>query len=170
MSEISPRTCRSARRLRYAARAGIAVLALAILLCAWVLATGQLQIASRAIRVEGGGLSPRAAAAVLGAMAILLILALLRLDRMLRTVEGGLPFGTSGDLRGFALFLFLAVLASILLPPLIHLALGAAGGRAATLSLSGDQALALLVTGLLFLVARLLDEAQRLADDHSQIV
>ena len=28
----------------------------------------------------------------------------------------------------------------------------------------------LLVTGLLFLVARLLDEAQRLAEDHSQIV
>ena len=28
----------------------------------------------------------------------------------------------------------------------------------------------LLVTGLLFFVARLLDEAQRLADDHSQIV
>ena len=38
------------------------------------------------------------------------------------------------------------------------------------MALGGGAALMLLVTGLLFFVARLLDEAQRLADDHSQIV
>jgi hypothetical protein len=37
-------------------------------------------------------------------------------------------------------------------------------------SMGGTELLALLVSALLFFVARLLDEAQRLADDHSQIV
>jgi len=40
----------------------------------------------------------------------------------------------------------------------------------ASLSLDSGEALMLLVTGLLFFVARLLAEAQRLADEHSQIV
>jgi hypothetical protein len=172
MTELSPSTARSARLLRYATQAGIALLGLAILLALWVLLTGRMEILGAAVRVEGEGLPPRAAAGAVALLAVMLILALRRLVRMLRIVEAGRPFGTAGELHGFAGWLFLTVLAAVLLPPLIHLALGAERGGAhmATFSMSGDQALMLLVTGLLFLVARLLDEAQRLADDHEQIV
>ena len=52
-------------------------------------------------------------------------------------------------------------------PPLLQLASGA---RQLELSLGGGEALMLLLTGLLFFVARLLDEARRLAEEHSQIV
>ena len=65
------------------------------------------------------------------------------------------------------------MLASVLLPPLILLALGARPRPAAqrmTFALAGSDLLMLFVTGLLFFVARLLDEAQRVADDFSQIV
>ena len=91
---------------------------------------------------------------------------------MLRRVEAGAPFAAAPQLRGFARFLFLSVLASVLLPPLILLALGttAPGGATVTFALAGSDLLMLFVTGLLYFVARLLDEAQRVADDLSQIV
>ena len=58
-----------------------------------------------------------------------------------------------------------------LAPPLIGLVAGdAGGGHHLHLSLDSGEALMLLVTGLLFFVARLLAEAERLADEHSQIV
>ena len=50
---------------------------------------------------------------------LLLGLALLKLVAMLRRIEGGAPFAAAG-LRGFARYLFLAVLASVLAPPLIQ--------------------------------------------------
>jgi hypothetical protein len=166
------RTRRSARRLRQLTLGGIGLLVLLFLGALWVLASGQMPPAGSLVRVEAGGLPPRAAAALIALFAVLLGLALRRLARMLRIVEEGRPFATASELHGFALLLFLTVLAAILLPPAIQLALGGQSGGAhrVTFGLSGDQALMLLVTGLLLLVARLLDEAQRLADDHSQIV
>ncbi len=85
---------------------------------------------------------------------------------LLRAVEAGQAFPARA-LRGFAFWLFLAVLFGVLGPALLQLASGA---ERIEVSLSGDQALMLLLTGLLFFVARLLDEARRLADEHSQIV
>ncbi|HYJ52548.1 MAG TPA: hypothetical protein VEW04_05195 [Allosphingosinicella sp.] len=171
MTDLSPRTIRSARRLRLVTLAGIALLALILIATLWVAATGRMDLFGAPLRVDGGGLPPRGAAGAMAVLALLLILALRRLVQMLRLVEANRPFATAGALHGFALWLFATVLASVLLPPILHAALGGGdGARHATFTLSGDQALMLLVTGLLFFVSRLLDEAQRLADDHDQIV
>jgi hypothetical protein len=66
----------------------------------------------------------------------------------------------------------LAVLASACAPSLLGIAALATAGahHEISFSLGGTELLVLLVSALLFFVARLLDEAQRLADDHSQIV
>jgi hypothetical protein len=174
MSDEPSKAARSARLLRHVTLAGIALLAFGFLAACWVAATGVTGFVGAPVRVDAGGLPPRAAAGAVALMALLLILALRRLVRMLALVEAGRPFGTASELHGFARWLFATVLVSVLLPPLVHLALGPDGGggsaRSLTFSMTGDQALMLLVTGLLFLVARLLDEAQRLADDHEQIV
>jgi hypothetical protein len=99
-------------------------------------------------------------------------LALLQIAAMLRAVERGAPFRSGARLRAFAFYLFLALLAATLLPTLIQWgeALLLPGPRRVTLSISGEALLMLFVTGLLFFVARLIEEAQRLADDHEQIV
>jgi hypothetical protein len=172
MTDLSPKTIRSARLLRRVTLAGIAVLALILLVALWVAATGRMDLLGAPLRVDGDGLPPRGAAGAMAVLAVLLMFALRRLVQMLRLVEANRPFATAGALHGFALWLFVTVLASVLLPPILHAALGPAvdGARQATFTLSGDQALMLLVTGLLFFVSRLLDEAQRLADDHDQIV
>jgi hypothetical protein len=165
MSETPPHIRRAARRLRLVALFGIALIELLILFAAWVLAAGRAaDFPALEIRTEG--LAPWPAAAILLLFGLLLGLALLRLVAMLRQIEGGAPFAARG-LRGFARYLFLAVLVTVLAPPVLH---AAAGARRVDLSLGSGAALMLLVTGLLFFVARLLDEAQRLADDHSQIV
>jgi len=165
MSETPSNIRRAARRLRLFALFGIALTELFILFAAWVLVQGRAaDFPALEIRTEG--LAPWPAAGVLLLFGLLLGLALLRLVAMLRQIEGGAPFAAAG-LRGFARYLFLAVLASVLAPPLVHAATGASR---VNLALGGGAALMLLVTGLLFFVARLLDEAQRLADDHSQIV
>ena len=61
----------------------------------------------------------------------------------------------------------LTVLFGVVGPPLLQFASGA---PRIEVTLDGGEALMLLLTGLLFFVARLLAEAQRLADEHSQIV
>jgi hypothetical protein len=107
------------------------------------------------------------AAAALLIPACLLAAALLHLTAMLKTIEQGTPFAGAARLRNFALYLFLAVLAGVLLPPVLRLA---SGTPSAALTLSSGEVLMLLVTAILFLVARLLTEAQRVADEHGQIV
>jgi hypothetical protein len=165
MSETPPNIRRAARRLRLFILFGIALTELFILFAAWVLVNGRAaDFPALEIRTEG--LAPWPAAGILILFGLLLGLALLKLVAMLRRIEGGAPFASAG-LRGFARYLFLAVLASVLAPPLVQAATGA---QRVNVALGGGAALMLLVTGLLFFVARLLDEAQRLADDHSQIV
>jgi hypothetical protein len=165
MSETPPHIRRTARRLRLVTLFGIAAIELLVLFAAWVLVEGRAADFP-ALQIRTEGLPPTPAALSLLLVGLLFGLALFKLVAMLRRIEGGSPFAAAG-LRGFARYLFLALLASALAPPLIHAAAGA--GRIA-LSMGGGTALMLLVTGLLFFVARLLDEAQRLADDHSQIV
>jgi hypothetical protein len=169
MTEAPSSIRRSARRLRLATLFAIALVELAILFSAWVLVAGRPQDLPW-LGIEAGGLPPVPAAIVLLLFGLLLGLALWRLAAMLRQIEGGAPFAASG-LRGFARYLFFALLTSWLAPPLLHLALGGADGRhRLQLSLDSSEAMMLLVSGLLFFVARLLAEAERLADEHSQIV
>jgi hypothetical protein len=171
MTELPPTTRRAARRLRLATLAGIGLMELLLLFAAWVLVAGR-KADFPALRIADGGLAPWPAALTLLLFGLLLGLALARLARMLGRVEAGAPFAAAGDLRGFAFFLFLAALAGIFAPPLLTLAAQAMAGGVHQLSLDvgGTDLLLLLVSGLLFLVARLLDQAQSLADDHAQIV
>lgn len=166
MSETPPQLRRSARRLRLAALFGIALVELVILFAAWVVYAGR-QADFPGLAIASNGAPPLAAALALLLFGLLIGLALLRLVAMLRAVEGGAPFAAAG-LRGFARYLFCAMLASILAPPLFALTLG--GVHRIDLSIGSGEALMVLVSALLFFVARLLDEARRLADDHSQIV
>lgn len=167
MSEPSSSIRRSARRLRLVTLFATALVELAIAFGAWVLIAGRPGNLPWLDIDVGGGLPPVPAAIVLLLFGLLLGLALLRLVAMLRQIEGGAPFAAAG-LRGFARWLFLAVLVSWLAPPLLAFALN--GGHRFQLSLDSSEALMLLITGLLFFVARLLAEAERLADEHSQIV
>ena len=171
MTELPPQIRESARRLRYVALAAIALFELVVLLAAWVLIAGRRSEFS-ALHIHDSGLPPWAAALSLLLVGLLVGIALFRLVRMLARVEAGAPFAAAGDLRGFAFFLLLAVLTSTVVPPLLGLGLAAAsnGPHRLELGLDSTQLLTLLVSALLFFVARLLDEAQRLADDHSQIV
>ena len=171
MRELPPQIRASARRLRYVALAAIILFEFLLLFAAWVLIAGREEDYP-ALHIHVSDAPPWAAAATLLLAGLLVGIALFRLVRMLRRVEAGAPFAAAGDLRGFAFYLLLAVIASVVAPPLLQL-----GGSAATgaphrvdLTLGDTELLTLLVTGLLFFVARLLDEAQRLADDHSQIV
>ena len=168
MNGIASGIRRSARRLRYATMALILLYELGVAVGAWLLLSGRSREVSL-IQIHDSGLAPWPAALTLLAVGLLVGLALFRMVRLLARIEAGAAFGVARELRGFALFLFLAVLATVLMPPLLTAALeGGAGGI--NLAFGSGQALMLLITGLLFLVARLLDEAQRLADDHSQIV
>lgn len=166
------RLTRAARRLRWVTLAGILLVVAAMVLGCWALAIGPLRDAGITFDVDAGGLAPVPAAIVLLIAGSLLIAALAQIAAMLRAVERGAPFRTGAALRRFGLFLFLAVLASVLLPPLIQLAeslLDQGSGRV-NFSLSGEELLMLFVSGLIFFVARLLEAAQALADEHAQIV
>ena len=169
MNENPPKLRNAARRLRLFALFAIALVELGIAFAIFVLLAGRPQDWP-GLGIETGGLPPVPAASVLALFGLLLGLALFRLVGMLRQIEHGASFPAAG-LRGFARWLFLAVLLPIVVPPLIGLAIGDGSGRhRLQLSLDSGELLMLLVTGLLFFVARLLDEARRLADEHSQIV
>jgi len=168
MNEQSPAIGRSSRRLRYATMAMILLYELGVGFGVWLLLSGRRQEVAL-VQVHDSGLAPWPAAITLLAQGLLIGLALFRVVRLLARVEAGATFGVARELRGFALYLFLAVLATMLTPPLLPAALeGAAAGI--NFAFGSGEALMLLITGLLFLVARLLDEAQRLAEDHNQIV
>lgn len=171
MSQLPLQIRASARRLRAVALAAIVLFELMLLLAAWVLIAGRREEFS-ALHIQDSGLPPLAAAFSLLLIGLLVGIALFRLVRMLGRVEAGAPFAAAGDLRGFAFYLLLAVAASVFVPPLLQLGIAAASHapHRLDLALGGTDLLALLVSALLFFVARLLDEAQRLADDHSQIV
>lgn len=172
MIQTDPSIARAAQRLRWIALGGIALLVATTALSVAMLLGGSTGAEGGAIQIDTAGLAPKVAAFVQLAEGGLLALAMWRLADMLGRVAAGEPFRTGAGLRGFAFYLFLAAIASILLPPIIQIAsaLLGAGARQATFSVGGDDLLMLFVTGTLFLVARLLDEAQRVADDASQIV
>lgn len=122
-----------------------------------------------------GGAGRLAGAGVTLAGGALVAYGLWRLARMLQLVARGDAFTSEaiGHLRAFALFSFISIVAAILLPPLLQLLFMLAspgrGGRL-TISFDGNDLWAVLISGLLFLVARLMREAQRIAEDNSMIV
>ena len=165
MTEPPPKLRRAARRLRLFALFATALVELLILFAAWVQLNGNAA-SFPALEIRTSDLPPVPGAIALLLFGLLVGLALFSAAALLRAVEAGEAF-PARPLRGFALWLFLTVLFGVVGHPLLQLASGA---PRLVLSLSGSQALMLLLTGLLFFVARLLDEARRLADEHSQIV
>ena len=168
----SARLTRSARRLRWTTLFGIALVVAAMVFGCWSLAIGPQRGGGFTLSVDTDGLAPGAACAVLLIACSLLIVALFQIATMLRAVERGEPFRTGASLRGFAFYLFLALLASVLLPPLIQWGQSLAAGTPMRVdfSLSGEEVLMLFVTGLLFFLGRLLEAAQAVAEEHEQIV
>ena len=170
MNELSPSVRRGARRLRLVTLAGIVVVEALVLLAAWAVLFGR-RADLPALRIEDQGLPAWPTAIALLLIGLFVGLALWRLARMLAKVEAGAPFGAAADLRAFALFLLLSVLVSILAPVVAQaIAMIGDGSHSLSLQLGLGELLMLLITGLLFFVARLLDEAQAIADDASQIV
>ena len=165
MNETPLKLRRSARRLRLAALLATALIELLILFAAWVTLNGNAA-SFPGLEIRTGDLPPVPGAIALLLFGLLIGLAFLRAAALLRAVEAGEIF-PARHLRGFAFWLFLAVLFPLLGHPLLQLA---SGTHRMILSLSGGEALMLLLTDLLFFVARLLAEAQSLGDEHSQIV
>ena len=164
MSKQATEIARFARRLR------LTVWTLGLLL---VLAT----MAAMLIPFPGGpngayltydGL-PRTWAAPVAAVSIGLVLAaLFELGRMLRLVEADAAFSprAARHLKHFAALLMAAVLAELVAPPIIRIALHSE----LTLSLDSNDALLLLVSLVFFLISRLLDAAAVYQEDSRSIV
>ena len=153
---------RTARILRWVTWAGIAALLPLTLFVVWSLLRGQPDTGAVQVAIESP-LEGVAGAILAAGTRLLIAIALLHLARMLRLIETGVASGRAAALRNFALYLFLALLAGVVVPPLVQLLgpAGAGGARTVSLAFGSDEVLMLFVTGLLFLVARLLGEAER---------
>jgi hypothetical protein len=98
-----------------------------------------------------------------------------RLSLMLKSAETGQVFSVeaASHLRSFALWVFVAAMASILLPMLVNIAFGLMAGlpnERLRVDFDGSDLFVLLISGLLFLVARLIEAAHAIAEDNRQIV
>jgi hypothetical protein len=92
---------------------------------------------------------------------------------MLQAVECGEPFApaTTRRFRRFALYLLLAAAAEVILPLLIQAwQVAFAGGRQFMFNMDDGDLLHLLLGAVLFLVARLFDQAARLQEDSRSII
>ena len=98
----------------------------------------------------------------------LLLIGLFELGRMLRLVEMDAAFSPQAThhLKRFAGLLMCAVLVDLLAPPAIALSVRGGG----TFNIDSSNALLLLLSLLIFLMARLLDMAARYREDSQLIV
>lgn len=103
-----------------------------------------------------------------------LLVAIARIIRMMGRLAEGEAFsaGVSSDLRGFAFWILIATVTSLVVPLLVPSLIGAIWHvhPSAEGAISGNDMLVLLMSGILFQVSRLLEAAQQLADDHEQII
>jgi hypothetical protein len=164
---------RGARRLRYALTAGLALLLLAVL-AALFLPNGAAGGIQATVNIRGVGVPYPAAMVLAASLSVLLGIGLFRLVRLLRRLESGELFSpaVTRELRAFTWYALLAALVSTVSPVLVSLLGLRPPDATSRLELAVDSAdlWLLLFTGTMFLVARLLDEANRVAEDHRQIV
>lgn len=159
----------SARRLRIGA---VVALILLIPLCSYAMVAGLAGLSQPAMPASPSSAAELLAAAITG---IPLAIALWHLIQMLSRIEGGELFtsATIAHLGGFALFVLISALISILASPiiaLVRLAIDGSDPSQIMMTFDGGDFFALLVSILLFFVVRLLKEAQRIADEHRQFV
>ena len=164
-TEISdPVIRRGAARLRVAVIVAMVLLASAILL-AWV--GGPLGIAKVEMREHSGALDAR----LTGTVSMLLIeVALFRLTQMLRAIAAGELFSSRviRHFRGFAFWLFIVALGGVAVPLIGSLM--DSGPHRVALVLNLTKILAVGVTLLLFLLARLLERAGQIDEEMREIV
>jgi len=160
---------RSARRLRVALWAGVVLaplLTLAGVIGAW---RGGSGLVGTTLKTAGLPLAWASALAIV--QSLLIATALYQLAVLLGAVrlEQLFPPQASRRFGRFAAMLFLAVLVHGPIPALL-LALLVPAGQPRGIFLDLADLLALLVTSVFWMVARLLDAASRLEDDHRSIV
>jgi hypothetical protein len=164
-----PRIRRSALRLRLAVLVAMALLAVTLVL-AWV--GPVLGLAKVEIQDKSGLIDSRVAGT--GAM-LLIEIALFRLVQMLSAIGEGDLFSSRviRHFRGFAFWLLLVALAGVAMPmiaALVGLHPLAGGAHRMALVISLTDVLAVGITLLLFLLARLLERARQLDEDMREIV
>lgn len=166
---------RSARRLKLCTGAGLAGV-IAITLYAGVAGImGLGQSADVHILSNDGAAAGRIGLIAAMLTAAPLAVGLWRLMRMLTEIQRGQIFTavTVRELRGFALFVMISALVGIIAEPLLTVAAALASGAdgvSVKLTFDLNDFFILLVSVLLFFVARLFSEAQRIADENEQIV
>lgn len=155
---------RFAGRLKWTVRGAIAVIGLLYLIGRMGLRTAHFQVLTQ----SSVPLTP-AIALLADATTVLMLLALWQLAAMLARIEQGDRFSpaVTSRFRRFALLLFVASAALVVVPIFV---VPRAPGAPIRLMLDMRDAWILLITGLLFLVARLLDAANRLERDLGEIV
>ncbi|TBR40538.1 DUF2975 domain-containing protein [Dyella terrae] len=113
------------------------------------------------------------AAAIAAVIALCTCFALIELARALGCVREDTLFSATvtRHFRRFATLLMVAALVRLLLPAAVTVGLAmASGADGARLHFDGDDLVALLPIAAFFFVARLLDQAARLEEDHRSIV
>lgn len=172
-SSQDARVRRGARLLRYAVLSGVVVL-LVTTAAALLTPQGAHSRVTAIIDIREEGMPHAAAVGVAVVLCGLLTIGLIHLLRMLRRLESGELFSprVTQDLRAFTLFALLSAVVSTIGEPAIRLITMLRQGGTTQLTLGADSGdiWLLLFTALLFLVARLIDEAIRIVDDHKQIV
>lgn len=173
--EFSPDLTRAARRLKLCTGIGLGVVVVLVVYAAVAGIAGLAQSNSIFVANSEGFSADQAGLISAALSGIPLALALWRLVRMLREIERGAIFtgATVRELRGFAFFVMLSALASILVEPVVAVIAGLvskADHVKVNLTFDLNDFFILLVSVLLFLVARLFSEAQRIADENEQIV
>lgn len=163
----NPAIARSARRLRL-------VVLLGILLIVAIYLLGRFGPQFGPVRVEAhgdvGGWQGRA---LIDLTLLLFVIALARLAQMLGAVADGPLFGrrVTRAFRGFAFWLFLAMLVDVLAGPAIAIADNIAqGGARAALRFELRDLLMLAGTLFLFLLARMLEQARKIESELEEIV
>lgn len=172
---LSNNLSHGARRLRFGTGAALAAVLGVTVYAAVAALIGPGQADEVQILGSDGVPAGRAGLIAAALTGLPLSIALWRLMRMLREIERGRIFtaATIRELRGFALFVMLSALASIVVLPAFNIAAALAAGAdqtKITLTLDTADFFSVLISVLLFFVARLFGEAQRIADENEQIV
>lgn len=158
---------RSARRLRFMVITGIVLIVAVYLVGLFGPQLGPVRVQSHP---DARGSSGQV---VIGLILLLFVLALIRLAQMLSAVADGPLFGprVTRAFRGFAFWLFLSTLVDVLAVPALAVAdrIAAGGGRA-ELAFELRDLLMLAGTLLLFLLARMLEQARAIEAELEEIV
>ncbi len=168
---------RAARRLRWLIEFGL-ILGGAALIALWSTRLGSHHLGPLTVNVTG----PKSLAGhvyldqLAESMELLALLyGLWRLRSLLRCFESGDFFGLAPvlHLRAFALTLVVVPALDVLLPPLIELGAhlgGIAGISSMSAEVDGSDVWFFLAGGIFYLIAWILTEARRAAEDSAQIV